>query len=354
MNVKKLISGIALYLLTKGLIGAGYYNDLKAIESQRIKDLSGTKQSLQEISKYKSEFSDSEKHLYWLLMAHSATMESDFAEAERLLLKIINSDADIDYKGRAHSVFAAVLQLQGEYVRSYLHLDKALRHVPRMDNEEYKANILQNAVSFYNDSGMFDYAMDHARRLLKLGVQRKDLSNQCQAHFEMMFIELSANKYELAEDRLTKTDNICNKANETLFLLHLPNVRADLAIQKGDTSRARKLLEENYTEVKKYGWKILSASTEIKLANLYSKIDEFKEAEKLALKALKASEEIGDIKRAKGATEILANIYSELGEKDKAIKYFLMYMELEKRLSASSRQRKLSYDQARQWLRVEQ
>ena len=114
-----------------------------------------------------------------------------------------------------------------------------------MDNEEYKANILQNAVSFYNDSSMLDYAMDHARRLLKLGIQRKDLSNQCQAHFEMMVIELSANKYELVADRLIRVDDICNKANETLFLLHLPNVRADLAIQKGDISKARKLLEEN-------------------------------------------------------------------------------------------------------------
>lgn len=354
MSIRAVLLGSALYCLSYGLASADYYEQLKVIEKERLSDLAGTESSLNEISKHKQDFSNEETHLYLLLKAHSETMQSNFAEAEELLLSIINSDASIDYKGRAHSILAAVLQIQGKYVRSYVHLDKAMGYAPRMDNKEYKANILQNAVSFYNDSGMIDYAMVHARRLLKLGIQTKDLSHQCQAYFEMMVIELSANKYELAADRLTRTDDICSKANESLFLLHLPNVKAELAIQKGDTSMAKKLLEENYSEVKKYGWKILNASTEIRLANVYSKLGEFQKAEKLALKALKISQEIGDIKRSKGATEILAKAYSKLGEKDKAIKYFQRYMELEKRLSASSRQRKLAYDQARQWIRARQ
>lgn len=153
---------------------------------------------------------------------------------------------------------------------------------------------------------------------------------------------------------MAKTDDICRQAKETVFLLHLPNIRADIAMQKGEFNAAKKLLEENYSEVKKYGWKVLNASTEISLANLYSNIGRHREAEELALKALRVSKEIGDIKRSKDASEILAKIYSELDQKEKAIKYFQMYIELDKRLSASGHQRKLAFDQARQKIEVEQ
>ncbi|GAA4359628.1 tetratricopeptide repeat protein [Kangiella marina] len=353
MNVKKLISGIALCLLTKSLVGADYYNDLKAIESQRIKDLSGTKQSLQEISKYKSEFSDSEKHLYWLLMAHSATMESDFAEAERLLLKIINSDADIDYKGRAHSIFAAVSQLQGKYVRSYMHFDKALGLIPKMQDEEYKANVLQNAVSFYNDSGMVDYAMDYARRLLQLSIKTKDLAKQCQSHYEMAFIEISAEEYALAGNRLNQAYEVCRKANEGLFILHLPNLEADIAMSRKEFTKAKRLLEKSYIDVKKYGWPVLTSLTEIRLANLYFETGRYDKAEKFASKAFSVSEDAGDVKRMRNATQILAKTHSKLKNKDKAIEYYQLYMELEKKINTASRQRKLAYDQARQELRAE-
>ncbi|GAA4345710.1 tetratricopeptide repeat protein [Kangiella taiwanensis] len=354
MNMKAIVLISMLYSIVANIASAAYLDELQVIERQRLSNLANTKLSLEKISKHKANFSSKEKYLYLLLVAHSETMHSNFVEAEALLLDIIGSEADVDYKGRAHSILAGVLQFQGKYERSYYHLDKSLGFVPVINNEEYKSSILQNAVSFYNDSGMFDYAMDYARRLLKLGIQRKDLSDQCQAYFEMTLMELSADRHELAVDRLAKTDDICTKANETIFLLHLPNIRADIAIQKGDFTSAKKLLEENYSEVKKYGWKVLNASTEISLANLYSKIGRYGEAEELALKALKVSMEIGDIKRSKGASEILAKIYSELDQKEKAIKYFQMYMELDKRLSASGRQRKLAFDQARQKLKAEQ
>lgn len=354
MYIKTILLIGTLYCLTHGLASADYFAQLKGIEKQRLNDLGGTKQSLKDISEHKSDFSNKEKSLYLLLQAHSETMSSNFPKAERLLLDIINSDAEVDYKGRSHSILAGVLQLQGKYVRSYVHLDKSLGFLPMMDDEEYKVSILKNAVSFYNDSGMLDYAMDYARRLLKFGVQRKDLSNQCQAYFEMTVMELSADKHDLAADRLARTGDICSKANDKLLLLHLPNIRADIAMREGKISTAKKLLEENYIEVKKYGWKILNASTEIKLAKLYSNLGNYREAEKLALKALKVSKDTGDIKRSKGAAEILAKIYSELDQKEKAIKHFQMYMEFEQRLNASSRQRKLAFYKARQQLRAEQ
>lgn len=202
MNMKAILLISMLYSMVASVSSAAYLDELKAIERQRLSNIVSTKQALENISKHKSDFSSKEKYLYLLLVAHSETMHSNFSEAESLLLDIIDSEASADYVGRAHSILAGVLQFQGKYERSYYHLDKSLGFFPIISNEEYKSSILQNAVSFYNDSGMFDYAMDYARRLLKLGIQRKDLSDQCQAYFEMTIMELSASRHDIAVARI--------------------------------------------------------------------------------------------------------------------------------------------------------
>ncbi|WP_223671215.1 tetratricopeptide repeat protein [Kangiella shandongensis] len=341
-------------LLTAWFVRADYYQQLKVIEEQRLDDLASTKTALEEIAEKKAEFSDEEKYLYTLLKAHSEVMHSNFAEAEKLLQEIIKSDAKHDYKGRAYSILASVQQIQGKYVYSFMNLDRALALIPKMENKVYKTNILQNALSFYNDSGMLDYAMEYARRLLKHGVEDKNLADQCQAYFEMAVIELSADKVELADSRLEKTYDICHKAKGTLPLLHLPNMEAEIALGRGQLTKAKELLEANYPKVKEYGWKILNASTEIHLAEVFFILQDYEKSEELALKALKTAEEISDVKRSKNATQVLAKLYSELEKKEEAIKYYQKYMELEQKLNTSSRQRKLAYDQARQRLRAEQ
>ena len=118
MIMKSMILTFIIYCLACGLASADYYDQLKVIEKQRLNDLAGTENLLRDISKYKEDFSNKETHLYLLLKAHSETMHSNFPEAEKLLLNIIDSEASFDYKGRAHSILAAVLQLQGKYVRS--------------------------------------------------------------------------------------------------------------------------------------------------------------------------------------------------------------------------------------------
>lgn len=354
-NIRKLLYVISIpLLLTAWFVRADYYQELKNIEKQRLDNLASTKSALEEIAEKKAEFSDEEKYLYTLLKAHSEAMHSNFSESEKLLQEIIKGDSKHDYKGRAYSILASIQQIQGKYVYSFMNLDKALALIPKMENKVYKTSILQNALSFYNDSGMLDYAMEYGRRLLKHGVEDKNLAVQCQAHFEMAVIELSADKVELADSRLKKTYDICNKAKGTLPLLHLPNMEAEIALDKGQLTKAKKLLEANHPEVKAYGWKILNASTENQLAEIFFILQDFDQAEKFAVKALQTAESISDVKRSKNATQVLAKIYSELDKKEEAIKYYQKYMELEQKLNTSSRQRKLAYDQARQRLRAEQ
>ncbi|AOE48894.1 hypothetical protein [Kangiella sediminilitoris] len=341
------------FLLTAWLVKADYYQQLKDIEEQRLADLTLTKLKLDSISKEQHKFREEEKNLYLLIRAHSQAMHSDFISAEKTLLKIINSNASPDYKGRAYSILASVQQLQADYINSFYNMDKSLSYLSKMHNNKYKTNILQNAVSFYNDSDMLNFAMEHARRLLRLGVEGGSLADQCQAYYEMVVIEHSANRIELAESRIGKTQDICSKAKEVIILLHLTNMQAQIAMNKGNIQRAEKLLETNYQKVKNYGWKILTVSTENTIAELHFLKQEYKNAEEIALKALKSAEEISDIKRTKDATKVLAKIYSNLDQKEEALKFYQKFMQLEQKLSSSNRQRKLAFDKARQRLRAD-
>ena len=126
LDRKPLKLALLIILLSFANIGeSAFIQQLKSIESSRLYDLDKTKKELDQIEAEKETFSSEEQHLYILLRAHSETMHSNFPEAEKLLLNIIDSEAGFNYKGRAHSILAGVLQLQGKYVRSYLHLDKA-------------------------------------------------------------------------------------------------------------------------------------------------------------------------------------------------------------------------------------
>ena len=198
--------------------------------------------------------------------------------------------------------------------------------MPQIKNKTYKSDTLQNALSFYNDSGMLDYAMEYARRLLKLGIEHDNPDSQCHAYYEMAVMEVSINKVQIAEDNLAKAYEFCSSASNTLISRHLPNLEATIMMEWGDLQKAKRLLESNDEEVNQYGWSILTASTEIKLANVYIAQSAYENAEKLLLKALSSSEEITDIKRSKNATLLLAQLYSKLDKKEDAIKYFQQYI----------------------------
>ncbi|RDX36578.1 tetratricopeptide repeat protein [Kangiella sp. HD9-110m-PIT-SAG07] len=350
--MKYIILTTALFFIQVGPANAGYFEKLRNIESQRVNDLAATRQALKDLSIYQKDFTQIETHLYWLLWAHSELMNSNYSEAEKFLLGIIDSGASADYKGRAHSILAAGFHLQGQYYESYIHFDKALAMIPKMNDKEYKANILQNAVSFYNDSGLVAYAMDYASRLLKYSIENNDKSKQCHAYFDILNIEISAKKYDLADDRLMVAYKTCRKAKNELFLLHLKNLESDIAISRGKLSKAKQLLENNYKEVKTYGWATLISLTEIRLANLYFEVGQYNDSEKVAIKAFEASSKTGDTKRSKNAAEVLAKTYSKLNDKDKAIKYYQLYVKLEQKMNAISHKRKQAYDNAKQVLRA--
>lgn len=334
-------------------VRADYYQELKSIEKNALNDLSGTKEKLSKIAQHKNEFTQDEQYLYQIVKAHAEALNTNYEKSEALLLQVIESDADTNFKGRAYSLIASTKMIHGQYVESYYYLDKSLSLLDRMDDRSYKVKILSNALNNYNDLEMLDYAMVHARRLLKLGEQENDPVAICMAMFEMALIELNAGKENLAEKRVKKIHSLCDQEIGVLVLHSITSFEAKIALAKNNTEDAKKILEQRYPEVKSFGWEILTAIFEIDLADVYLRNEQYEKAEKFALMGLERARKNRDIKREKNVIRLLAELSTKLNKKSEALEYYQKYIQLEQKLSSSVRQRKLAYGQARQRLREE-
>lgn len=335
-------------------VRADYYQELKSIEENALNDLSGTKEKLSKIAQYKNNFTQDEQYLYQIVKAHSEALSTNYEKSEALLLKIIESDADTNFKGRAYSLLASTKMIHGQYVESYYYLDKSLFLLDKMDDKDYKVRILSNALNNYNDLEMLDYAMGHARRLLKLGVEENAPVAICMATFEMALIELNAGKENLAEKRLNKIHSLCDQEVGILVLHSITSFEAKVALAKNNTQDAKKILEQHYPEVRSFGWEILTAIFETDLADVYLRNEQYEKAEAFALRGLERTRKNRDIKREKNAIKLLAEISTKLKKESEALEYYQKYIQLEQKLSSSVRQRKLAYGKARQRLREEQ
>ena len=121
----------------------------------------------------------------------------------------------------------------------------------------------------------------------------------------------------------------------------------ELRIETGSLEEARELAEELHPKMIEYGWDVFISASHTLVATLEFKEENFKLAEKHARTAYNTARKIDDKKRMETSAGLLAEIYSELEDDKKAIKFYKEYMELNAKNKTRIRQRKLAFDIAR-------
>jgi tetratricopeptide (TPR) repeat protein len=201
---------------------------------------------------------------------------------------------------------------------------------------------------------MLDYAMDYARRLLKVGHRSGNKGAQCVANIEIVLMELSAEKIDLANKRLKKVNKVCDESVGKLILLNIPSIEAQVALGGGEIIKAKEILESNYKTIRDFGWEVLTSIIETDLAKAYYQLGNYQKAEELALMGYKRAKKTTDIKRQRNVVKVLALISTELEKEDEALNYYKKYIELEQKVNTSTRQRKLAFSKALQRVKDEQ
>lgn len=325
-----------------------YYNQLKRIESVRLDDIDDARNQLDKISQFESEFNEVEKDLYLLLLAHSKAMQSDYERAKKLLTNLTLQSNSIDIRSRAYSILAAIQNIQGNDIDAFVALDNSLSQLSEVNDQIYRLDILQNAVSVYKESELIEYALELSRRHLTEAIRSNKSEPLCHANYELASIEIMAQKTKIAEERLKATRQHCEEADQKLVLLEIDASLAQIAMINERYDRAEKIMEDRYKDIELYGWGILTSRASIIYSEIFLVKNRLKEAEKYATEAYRMAKDSQDKKRTLEAAAVLAKIYSQKKDNEKAIKYYKEYMELNNELRTKVRQRKLAFQSTRE------
>ena len=121
-----------------------------------------------------------------------------------------------------------------------------------------------------------------------------------------------------------------------------------LSIETGKVESAEAIARELHPKVEEYGWDVLRSGTKTLYGRLLLNKGELKEAKNFAEAGYQIAKNVKDKKRLEQAAALLAEVYTELKDNDKAVEYYKEYMELNAQNRVKIRQRKLAFDIARQ------
>lgn len=323
--------------------GRDFYDELKFIESIRLNGIAKTQQKLEEIGQHKSEFNSRERDLYFLLMAHSKAMQSDYDEAKAILISLTTQSESIDLRSRAYSILAAIENIQGNDVDAFIALDNSLSSLTEISDQIYRLDILQNAVGVYKEAELIEYALELSRRHLTEANRSKKQEPLCHANYELASIEIMAQKTRMAQERLKSARQYCEGSKQRLVLLEIEASLAEIAIIEGRYDEAYRAMNELFPIIENYGWDILKSRALINFAEIQFEKGELEKAKDSALQSYNLAKNSNDKKRILNATAILAKIYSQQDKSEEAIQYYKEYMELNNEHQNKIRQRKLAF-----------
>ena len=325
-----------------------FYSKLVEIEANNLNGNAQLKQSLEDIGQNFDQFDKQEKDFFNLLTGHSQYMHGQHAQVKETLEPVIKTTNDLNIKARATSILASSEWIIGNTVDSFIYLDQAISLLPKVKSAKYRVAILQNATGIYKESELIEYALEYARRLKVEAEKDGDNLSICAANYELSSIELMVDKLNMARSRILAAKEHCKESGVAVFQLGIEDSLARIELKEGHPDKAVKRLKSVLPFAEKIGWEMGVAIVEVNLAESLFEIEKFEEAKKYALSAFETSERLNDKKRMEMSAGILAQIYTKIDNKEKAIEYYNKYRTLNTGNTIIIRQRKLAFNIARQ------
>lgn len=324
-----------------------YYDDLVKLERNMLNGNSYVKKRLDEISEHQSQFTRLEQDFFQLLQAHHDYLSSNLEACKKRLRSLIKQTDSADIRAKANILLATAEHVLGNHVESFIALDKAVSAVPSLQRQRYKASILQTAVGIYRQAELYEFALELARNLQVEAAKLKHGEYLCLANYELGTSEKQTGQIKMAKQRMLLAIEYCKNNDSKIFEYASIISLSELYTEVGELQKSNRELKKIIEAVKNIGWKNLIARLHIAIAHNYLKLEEYDQAEEFALVGYNNAKQGEDKRRIQKSAEVLAQIYSKTGEKDKAIKYYNEVRKLNSANKVKIRQRKLAFDIAR-------
>lgn len=328
----------------ENLVPHGYSNILEAIEIDKTSNIESAKKYIGLLEKDYEKLNTDQKELFTLFKGHTLALEGKFDDSTKQLEELIRNSKNETLVTRAHALVSNIYLFAGNYEQAYFHASDAIESLDEMDDHPWhKYAALQNLTSLFRQSGMTNTAIGYARQMLKVVSQNKHPLQLCGSYFELADLELNVKNVDMARIHSEEAMVHCKEANDPIYHTMALNLQTKLLSQADKSEQALKLLEEQYPKVKAIDYKTLTNVFEVQLASTYFEVKDFDSALVIAELAYKRAEQMNDKVRLMELSKVLASIYSETGELEKAVDYYRQYIELEKEIDIMTNKRKMAY-----------
>jgi len=321
------------------------YDDiLEKIEVDKTSNIILAKENIKFLKESYIELDIKQKELFQLFSAHSLALEGQFEDSTSQLEELIQNSKNKTLVTRAHALTSNIYLFAGNYEKAYMHASDAIENLETMDAHPWhKYATLQNLTSLFRQSGMTNTAIGYARQMLKVVDQNKHPLQLCGSYFELADLELSIKNVDMARIHSEQAMVHCKEANDPIYYTLALDLQTKLMVQANKSEQALKILEEHYPVVKSVDYKTMTNVFEIRLATTYLELKDFTNAQKIAEMAYERAEELNDKVRLMELSKILASVYSETGQLQKAVDYYRQYIDLEKEIDIMTNKRKMAY-----------
>ncbi len=174
-------------------------------------------------------------------------------------------------------------------------------------------------------AGIFTIAKKYFHQALVLARIKKDRLREAAALNRLGYASYQLNQPDSAEFYLNQSLEISNTHQFHSLKVSNYNDLGEVYNNSKDFDKAIKLYKSALQSVAD---KEQLINTHINLSWVYRESQAFKEAEKHGLKALELADETGIISYERNALEILANIYRDIDQPEKATHYYKRYFEI--------------------------
>ncbi|QSX39134.1 GGDEF domain-containing protein [Shewanella sedimentimangrovi] len=327
----KLLFLLLIWILQCGgnlAVAEDWQSRLKTADKIRSSDPKEFSRQLSDIRAHKELLSPIEQDYFEHLQAYELIFKGDFPTALAIYEKLAKNSVNTEIKFRSQLSLINVYAIQHRWNEGLAALDNALTLLPSIKDEQLKESGLGVAGIFYNQLGQYDLGLEYSAQLANVS---KDKRNQCiaaQLRFESLIMLEPSEDYRQQYQQAART---CYAAGEKVLKTVIThNYAKHLLETKAQPQAARKLLEDNFEEVKEGHYAPIIAIFQSLLATAHWQLGEAEQAFVLAQGVVNDASYANTIEAQTLALKVLYDYYLKQGDSAQALNSYVKYAAADK------------------------
>jgi diguanylate cyclase (GGDEF)-like protein len=292
---------------------------LDQTESLRIKDHRQFMQRLAQIHRESPVLSTAEQWHLRYLDALEASLEGQFAAAEKPLHNVIDHSGDSTLAARASALLMNNLAITGRYEDAFTLAHQLTIDLPRIKDKAARFQILTYLSQMLDLAGQTDLAIKYAHMLednIPPGM------NACYPQSKLVAALLSAKRLTSSSPDLKQAIDTCEAGGQPIMATTTQLILGTLYLEEHQPAKALSLLDRIGSDIRINHYYPHTLSAQVQRAQAYEQLGKDDAARKAALAAL-AMASPGDVNDyLKDAYEVLYRVAKRHGNTASALAYY--------------------------------